>query len=225
MNLITTGITPRCINFAGKRPNVLCIALEGRVSTSSQPMDLLCASVGGGGAAWVHPSTCNGSSRMCQTLHGNKLLHSHWHLAVSDCRTNSTTLQLFRFSSLASNSHVLLSGEQTVWPKRCRQTCEKICIQSDCCSPSPTASARGTQAVCHCQRALCSSCGTAVKGSHSSLHSSLLSFYESKETSVLSPFSIAAQHLTTARFFFFSFFQLFSNIFTETCNRWTLQIS
>lgn len=126
VKLITTGITPRCINFAGKRPNVLCVALEGRVSTSSQPMDLLCASIGGGGAAWVHPSTCNGSSRMCQTLHGNKLLHSHWHLTVSDCRANSTTLQLFRFSSLASHSHVLLSGEQTVRPKWCRQTWENL---------------------------------------------------------------------------------------------------
>lgn len=208
VKLITTGITPRCINFAGKRPNVLCVALEGRVSTSSQPMDLLCASIGGGGAAWVHPSTCNGSSRMCQTLHGNKLLHSHWHLAVSDCRANSTTLQLLRFSSLASHSHVLPSGEQTVRPKWCRQTCEKIWIQSDCCSPSPTASPRGTRAVCHCQSALGSSCWTAVKGSHSSLHSSLLSFYESKETSVPSPFSIAAQHLSTPRCFF-PFFPFF----------------
>lgn len=171
MKLVKTGITPRCINFAGKRPNVLRIALEGRVSISNQPMGLLCASIGGGGAAWVHLSTCNGSSRMCETLHGNNLLHSHWHLAVSDCRAHSTTLQLFRFSSLASKSHVLLSGEQTVRPKWCRRTYEKIWIQSDCCSPSPTALPRGTQAFC--QRALGSSCWTAVKGSHSSLHSSL----------------------------------------------------
>lgn len=214
MKLIKSGITPRCLNFAGNRPNVLCIALESRVGTSSQPMDLLCACITGGWAAWVHLCLCNGSSGMCQTLHGNKLLHSHWHLAVSDCRANSTTLQLFRFSSLASNRHVVLSGEQTVWPKRCRRTCEKIWIQSDYCSPSPAASPRGTQAVCHCQHALASSCWTAVKGSHSSLHSSPLSFYESKETSVLSPSSIEAQHPSTK----VGFFPPFLNIFTKTCN-------
>lgn len=177
-------------------------------------MDLLCACITGGWAAWVHLCLCNGSSGMCQTLHGNKLLHSHWHLAVSDCRANSTTLQLFRFSSLASNRHVLLSGEQTVRPKRCRRTCEKIWIQSDYCSPSPAASPRDTQAVCHCQHALASSCRTAVKGSHSSLHSSPLSFYESKETSVLSPSSIEAQHPSTK----VGFFPPFLNIFTKTCN-------
>lgn len=137
MKLIKTGITPRCINFAGKRPNVLCIALEGREGTSSQPMGLLRACRGGGGAAWVHPSPCSGSSGMCQTLHGNKLLHSHWHLTVSDCTANSTTLQLLTFSSAASHSHVLLSGEQMVRPKRCRQACEGNWIPSDYCSPSP----------------------------------------------------------------------------------------
>lgn len=78
MKVTKTGATPRCIDFAGKRPNVLCIALEGRVGTSRQPMDLLCACIVGGGAAWVHVSPWNGSSGMCQTLHGNELLHSHW---------------------------------------------------------------------------------------------------------------------------------------------------